>query len=185
MLAMAPPRAPRTSRFAAWQAVTWRPAGRPAAATAAVLWEQASEEEDCTSSPWDREGDAPGTPEPARHRRRAPASVRAHPGVIRPPAVAHPLVWAACIDTAARSRIYAAARSTIDAAARSRFSSGSTLYMASGPARGFRPRSAVRTLRAQQRGANIKSATISSDRGNCRVENQQVQKELVEKSVVL
>ena len=105
--------------------------------------------------------------------------------LIRPPAVAHPLVGAACIDTAARSRIYAAARSTIDAAARSRFSSGSTLYMASGPARGFRPRSAVRTLRAQQRGANIKSATISSDRGNCRVENQQVQKELVEKSVVL
>ena len=64
-----------------------------------------------------------------------------------------------CIDTVARSRIDAAACSSIDAAARSRFSSGLTLYMASGPARGFRPRSAVR---AKQRGANIESATISS-----------------------
>ena len=59
---------------------------------------------------------------------------------------------------------------------------GLTLYMASGPARGFRPRSAVR---AKQPGANIESATISSDRGDCRVENQHVQKEVVEKSVVL
>ena len=54
------------------QAVTWRPAGRPAAATAAELWGPAPEEEeldDGTSPVSDREDDrdAPATPEPA-HR---------------------------------------------------------------------------------------------------------------------